>query len=99
MMVDLPGFAKTNKKGVSKRITKKALIKYFFTNKNTHHIPEKAIKDCISLALSERLLLDEYEDGKIFYRLHPNTIAYKEGKPLRGPDYPKSLEIIHKNNF
>jgi hypothetical protein len=84
-----------NNRGQSKRIGKKAMLDYLLVNVGTH-ISEKAIKSCIALALSDRLLLDERQDGKIFYRLHPNVVAYKAGLPLTGPDYPESLKIIHK---
>ena len=80
-----------------KRKTKQDLVKRILV-KNGTHIPEKTIKDCIALGLADRLILDEHSDGKTFYRLHPNTIAFVSGAPLRGPDFPSSLNILHPKN-
>jgi hypothetical protein len=77
-----------------KRMTKAALIKNISRNMGTH-VSKEAILQCILLGLADRHLIDERADGKIFYRLHPNVIAYVSGGIRRvGPDYPGNLSIF-----
>ena len=92
MIVKHPGLS------ASKRMGKQAVIKYLLAKKGTT-VSEQSIKDCIELGLVDRILLNETSDGKTFYKLHPNAIAYVRGEPLKGPDFPDSLKILHQKKM
>jgi hypothetical protein len=76
-----------------KRMTKSAIVKYLLS-KNGTHIAERTIKDCVTLALVDRIIIDEISDGETYIKLHANTIAYMTATPNTGPDYPKALSIL-----